>query len=338
MTSKLIIHVPKYTEYEVNVPTAPVMGLQGFYKLEALKDDGRVRPLTDWFPNIITNKGIDIYGVDNIPVGICVVGTGNATPLVTDVSLQTQLALVSNNVARSHSAVGSSPYYTSMVHTHQFGFGAATGNLSEVGIGTGATSLFSRALILDGGGTPTTITVLSNEALSVTYELRQYVPLTDVTGTINIGGVNYNYTLRASSATNPDVWGWEWNPGNSVNVGPASASSPNFAVTSYNGSIGAITSGPGGSQNTSGSPTNSTYSNGTGYYDTQWNWAIGDANFGVGDGIKSIRWQCGYQSFIGSAAVGRGRGAYQIDFGAKIPKDNTKILQLGIRHAWARRP
>lgn len=330
--SKMIIHVPKYTDVEIHTK-APAVGLQGFYKLDAIKDDGRVRPLTGWFPNLITDRGIDIYGVDNIPVSICAVGTGNATPLVTDTSLQSLLASVSNNISRSLTAQGSSPYYASIIHTHQFGFGAATGNLSEVGIGTGTTSLFSRALILDGVGAPTTITVLSNEALSVTYELRQYVPLTDVTGTINIGGVDYNYTIRASNATNPDVWGWQWVPGNTASVGPSTIGA---AVTAYTGVIGTITGSPAGTSNGQGSATNGTYSNGTGYFDTGWNWAIGDAN--LGGGIRSVRWQCGYQSFIGSPAGPRGRGAYQIDFGASIPKDNTKVFQLGIRHAWTRHP
>lgn len=51
--------------------------------------------------------------------------------------------------------------------------GAAAGNISELTVG-GQLGILSRTLVKDASGNPATITVLSDEVLTVTWELRRY--------------------------------------------------------------------------------------------------------------------------------------------------------------------
>ena len=178
-------------------------GVTGWFKFEAVKADGTRRLLADWFPNLITNQGLDRMGSNLDYLTYCQVGSGDNTPANTDTTLETFVAATNNTSNDTAAAQASAPYYASRTKVFRFAAGAAAGNLSEVGIAwtNGAGSLYSRALILDGGGLPTTITVLSDEFLDVTYQLRIYPPTVDVTGTITLDGNNYNYVLRACNVT-----------------------------------------------------------------------------------------------------------------------------------------
>ena len=77
-----------------------------------------------------------------------------------------------------------------------------------------ANQLFSRALIRDGAGNPTTLTVTAIDILTVTYQLRLYRPTTDIVSTVcstavytmlvaqAVGAV---YTLRQYITTVPET-------------------------------------------------------------------------------------------------------------------------------------
>ena len=67
-----------------------------------------------------------------------------------------------------------------------------------------------RALILDGGGSPTTLTILSDETLDVTYTIRVYPPTTDVTGSITLDGVSYGYTIRPCNVSTSGTGSYYW--------------------------------------------------------------------------------------------------------------------------------
>jgi len=177
--------------------------LVGFYQIEVLKADGSVKTLTPWFPNLITNGGLDRCAVNTDYLNYCLVGTGNTAPAYTDTQLVT-FVNSTGSVTSNATAPTVSPYYASIIRTYTFGEGVAAGNLSEVGIGWSSanTSLFSRALIVDNVGIPITITVLSDEFLIVRYELRRYVPEIDTSSVITISSVSYTFTGRASSCTN----------------------------------------------------------------------------------------------------------------------------------------
>ncbi len=190
----------------------------GFYKLEAVKKSksGKEtkRLLADWFPNLITTAGLNYMGTNRSYafntstrggwLTYCIVGSGNTTPAFTDSVLANKLAATSSMTAMTLTVESTSPYYRKMVLKYRFAEGVAAGNLAEVGIGWSSTACFSRALILDGGGNPTTITILSDEYLDVTYEYRIYPKETDDTGTViftgNLGGT-YDWIARLARAT-----------------------------------------------------------------------------------------------------------------------------------------
>lgn len=300
----------------IKIPPSEVCG---YFTLDAHKviDGGIVssRRLAGPFPNIITDQGLDMMGNNTGWMGSCQVGSGNATPTAADTSLQTWVAGVSSIQSSNTSVqVSVSPYYVSRVNVYRFGTGVAAGNLSEVGVGWGSSGsvLYSRALIVDGSGTPTTITVLSDEVLDVTYEWRTYPPLVDVTGTVD----GYDYTLRAANINQYKTGvgpGW----GSVLDRGSA-ASFSSFGNGSYTGAIGAITTGPSGTA-TSASTSNLSYTPGTLVRRGQLSWGLGSTN-----SVQSIRFSMGC-------------GMYQIGFSPTIPKNGTNNLIIVVEHSWARR-
>lgn len=171
-------------------------GMKGFYRLRVIKaKSGTVKRDTGWFPNVITNRGLwliyaqvgQAYGINNTASG-CAVGTGSTPPTILDTDMESELAKVEGDITPNTSgyvaATANYPAYFYVRQYYTFGTGTAAGNISEIGVfprnyfdsDIGITgNIFSRALILDENGNPTTITVLSDEILEVTYECREYV-------------------------------------------------------------------------------------------------------------------------------------------------------------------
>lgn len=219
-------------------------GVAGWYKLEAFRVDadgievpGSRRVAADWFPNLITNAGLDLLGTTGLTAvqTYCRVGSGNTAPTVTDTALVSPVAASNTKQAETVGVDRSGAFFGWRRTTIRFAAGSATGTLAEVGVSPAASgSLFSRALILDGGGSPTTITVLSDEVLDVTYELRIYPVLTDATGTVVIAGVTYNWTARClTNSTYDNCWSFILGNGMgfNTNMGNASLYGPNVSAT-----------------------------------------------------------------------------------------------------------
>lgn len=296
----------------------------GYFTLDAKKldADGNVissRRLAGPFPNIITDQGLDRMGNNFSWLGSCQVGAGNATPTATDTGLQTYVAGTNTFVSSVTSVqIAVSPYYASRVNVYRFAAGVAAGNLSEIGIGwnTSGSVLYSRALILDSGGVPTTITVLIDEVLDATYEWRIYPPLVDVTGTVTISGSNYDYTIRAADINQYKTGvGSGWGTPQPFGVSGEAAF---FGQAAFSGSIGAITSQPSGT--TAGaSVSNAAYTPGTLYR---------DLNHTYGLGVTFP---------IGAIRFGGGLNMYQIGFSPVIPKNGTNQLTITFRTTWSRR-
>lgn len=330
-----MIWVPKRKEIVI-ASQLPSVGVAGYYKLEVLNPDKTLKYATGWFPNLITNNGLDLLGQEINLMGVVAVGSGNAAPAFSDSTLQTIVAATSNLVSQTSGVQATAPYYGTGTHQWQFAQGAAAGNLAEVGVGASSTNLLSRALILDGLGNPTTITVLANEFLNVTYSLRMYVPTADVTGSVVLLGVSYNYTIRASRAnTNNTNFGWAPRTqisGTFVSPGPSLLGS---CIRVTDGAINAAVTGtPGGTSVQNGSPANTTYVTGAYQKLSSYTWGINDGNLGAG--ITAMEIQAGNYVAIGSGGITGGRGSYQIGFSAAIPKDNTKQLTLQFAHSWVR--
>ena len=179
----------------------------GYYKkLEVLDKDGNVKREYPGFPNLILNSGLEMLGRENgygyqyESFNSCFVGASQTEPAVTD-------TMLGSHVASTTTINGSSVTrnieegYAESTFVYQFAEGAVLGNISELGIGVSNTSgnVFSRTLIKDIYGNPTTITLLSDEILRVTWSLRTYWQAEDTSGVVvNTGnkGGSYSWTMR----------------------------------------------------------------------------------------------------------------------------------------------
>lgn len=301
---------------------------EGIFSISVFKTDsngnevpGSRREPVPPFRNLITNAGLDRMGEFADFLTWCQVGSGSGAPAPGDTTLQSRVAGTSVLNSSVSGTQGSAPYFTWRRNVMRFAQGVATGVLAEVGIGWASTgSLFSRARILDALGTPTTITVLADESLDVTYELRSYPSVTDVTGTIvatgNIGG-SYNYILRAANVTHNDSYvGWH--------IGAAGISAGQLSLAAvYDGNIGPITGQPAGGLQAGKSTSVSAYSAGSYKRDFSLVLGLNDANFPSG---------------LRSAMIKIGIGCYQIQVDPVIAKTPNAEVVFNLSHSWARRP
>lgn len=315
-------------ESHILVPAPCTM--QGFWRLTAIRPDGRRRPLTGWFPNLITDGGLNRRGTGNW-MNHCHVGSGTTPAEVTDSALETFVASTSTLQNNSGAAQSTAPYYGSQTNTYRFATGAAAGNLSEVGVGWSGDSsgpLFSRALILDGDGDPTTVTVLSDEVLDAVYQLRLYPPLDDVNDFVDDDGpdeTTHAIVTRASLVTgsgNSGInrgWGMS-SSGSSVLLSDGTGSRARV----FNGALGSITEAPSGTsaEPQVGNVSSESYSNNS--LERAGSQFYGLNNGNLSGGISAVQFAF------------RNNGCYQTSFDPAIPKDNTKILTLTFKTTWAR--
>lgn len=316
-------------------------GLQGFYRIVKHKGDADGNPIPgteelvcDWFPNLITDNGKNRYADTYNYIAYCQVGTGNTAPSIGDTALVNRVGSTNVNQATTYGAQGSAPYFGWWRKTFRFGTGVAAGNLAEIGVGpVNIGNLFSRALIVDGVGAPTTITVLSDEVLDVTYELRVYPILTDLPGNIILESINRATVLRAATVTDPvgNISGG-WAPGTVSSISPLGSSGKNVLLYGGAATLGPITgvptAGPGGGsaayQSAYGNNriTVQPYVANSFYRDFVVGLGLNDANVALG---------------IGAVLFGLETGcSFQISFSPALDKTNTKILNLTFRVYWDR--
>lgn len=291
--------------------------VKAFFKFESLKVDesgseieGSRRVLADWFPNLITNQGLDRLGLnDSFIFSTIHVGSGSTAPAFTDTQLQSFVAGVTTQQGVSSGNSSSAPWYGYRREIRRFSAGVAAGNLSEVGAAWQVTNggLFSRALIVDSMGNPTTITVLGDEILDVTYELRYYAPVDDLTGSIVLDGQTYSWVSRARNANSA------WQPGNTLSFSGAS-----FSVQS----LTAVTASPNPNVDSTGTPSTIGYTNGSYAKSGTTVWGLTLGNNGACKTLLLNLSGC----------------QYQLEFTPAIPKNLSRILTLSFRASWARRP
>lgn len=326
------------------------MGVAGFVKVERFVgpiEDGICNGVWD-FHNLVLNTGLD-YICDfgsgaTLSSGMffrCSVGSSNTAPAAGQTLLISPIGSVTSASAVPSGPTafpGVNPYIEYSVQ-YDFAVGAIVGNVAEIGIGPGTynvTSLFSRALVLDGGGSPTVVSVLVTESLRVTYYIRNYIITTDVAGVVTIGGINYNYVIRAAAWNNFSLpvttfpGGWTTTAGqlgngyvfrtvlNFAGLGigaPTSAPIAAFSTQTLN-TIDLIPGNTGGSV---GCGTNSiqTYTPGQYYRDNIITIGLTEANSLTGG--------------IGAIVYGGAFGVYQMSFTPKLPKTNLNAFALRLR-------
>lgn len=289
--------------------------VSGEYNICITKADGTVQE-TGWFDNLILNAGLDRLAQGQ-PIGYCSVGSGTSVPSPTQTALDARL--VTNTVfattAQSVVNSGTPLYQTTLTFANVFSQGAVVGNISEVGVGNVAngTALFSRALILNNAGTPTTLTLVALDQLTVYYRIKFIPTLTDQVGTINISGTSYGYTLRIAEAGNFLAYSnlftssYFISPSSSVGYVTGSALGPITGLPTLTGHVG--------------TPTNITYVPGSYEQATTLQWSISQGT--VPFQAISFSW-------------GSGTNKYQVRFDTPIPKSNTNVLALVVKFSWGR--
>ena len=299
-------------------------GIEGFYTLIKYQTDVNREIIAETaeqvadFPNLITNGGLDRFMTVEDFLNYAHVGTGSATPAFTDTALTAFKASSSTAATGDNAGTCASvpPYYAQLVKVKRFAAGVAAGNLTEVGMSWSAAtgSLFSRALILDSGGTPTTITLLADEVLDVIYTLRVYIPATDITGTVD----GYSYVLRAGYATT-------YSAGNNAWGMPASYFGLHHQsyCTAYPAAsvLAAITAYPSGTAYTATSVSDATYTTGSYTRSGVITWGLTGGNAAGGIGCISYR---------------QNWGAFQLSFSPVVAKTSSKVFAVTVSVSVAR--
>ena len=285
--------------------------------------------------NLVTDWGLEAMATTGTHyISQCRVGSGSAEPAYSDTTLVNEIARVGPTgkwpfFHSNSSGAVQAVYDTSdinNIHVYAdlpfvFPKGAAAGNISELGMGNG-NGLFSRTLIRDVDGNPTSITVLDIEVLTVTYRHRHHVPNESwVQENVEIGG-NKPWTgkvtcspIRVGGSRNH--WDTQSQYGHLIQAGElrnvANGLTAHEQDTPYPITQFIVGSGGGGTQN--GTYIGNLVAEHTAFL------GINQGNFPLG---------------IGTITAQLGGLSYQFQFEPRIPKTNLDELSLVFRHTWGR--
>lgn len=255
-------------------------------------------------PNVVLDNGLKRLGWGGV-ASYCRVGTGSSTPVPTQTQLDAQIASTSTQQVSASSGVDAAKGYTYKRKTFRFGTGVATGNLTEVGVGWGpdGDTLFNRALIRDTSNNITTVTVLEDEVLDVTVELRAYMSLNSKNTLGTISDIQYELTVTPYIYNHDNCFDTEYHC---------------LSATAYSGNIVNTTSSPSG-QIDNFSTHNKTYQGDlTREFEIYW-------------GLNS-----GNSAPTRTIIVHSPYSAMQFQFNPTLPKDPEKVLRLGFKFTWGR--
>lgn len=308
-----------------NIKTQANCQVQGYFKLSAVQGDadgnpipGTERELTDWFPNLITDNGMELLKGPGF-LNYIMVGSGSTAPAKTDTTLGAFVAGMAGTASKGPSDFTPVDYpWCSAQTTCQFAKGAAAGNLSELGVGISQTNMFARSLIKDTSGNPTTITVTSIELLTVTYQWRVYFDLTySHQDQFTIDGTTYTTTTMAGLIRDDFATGWNINGFND---------SGGLQVNASTGAVGSPGSNPAGTYLGALAATNTMGAAGQYYRD-------------VSLTVSESQWNDNITAFVTVLPIS---GAYnaclqKVGVSPALAKNNNKTLNLTIRVSWARK-
>lgn len=307
------------------------VGLYGEVKVIVKRADDTVRLDTGFFPNVITNLGLDAIGNDNDLFNYCAVGGGNSKPLNTNTKLDNFLAVgsqISSESKYDYDPVRDTEFYKcSRTVGYRFE-GLDNKNISEVGLvgdyASGQHPAYTRTLIKNSAGEPTVITVLSGEILELQYRLWQVFDVKDkdqvVTAMIDGVEVPFNVKIRLAGVGGNLGGSWSY----AAVVGAHLTFRGNSHHQFGTGELGEITGQNSELTNVYPSLSWEAYQPST--YKRKFY-----VNASITDAVHPIR------SFL----FFTGLGAYQVRFGTvngdlPIDKTNQDILQLGFEMSWGR--
>lgn len=315
----------------------PTVKLGGQFRLVVSKDAECKQIVKDTgvFDNLITNTGMNRIGTVttntsgsgafNSLCGRFVVGAGSAEPQFTDTALQNPVAFASSNAVLDNESSNYDRGWYEITMRYQFGRGQAAGNLSEIGIQHTSTSgpLWSRALILDGQGNPTTITVLPDDFLTCYYTLRIMIPKEDAVFNIDVdygedGIVPTVVTARPLNANSTFGTAMGWGLKTASTTGDGGA-----YLQFYTGGLAAPTA-----SSPLGSPIgNRTFTFSTVPY-------VHDSFERYVTRTNGLNEHNGQN--LRTASLGALMGAWQIEFDPPLQKDNTQTMEVTFGYSWAR--
>lgn len=312
----------------------PTPTISGKYRMVVSRDSSlnEITHDTGFFPNLITDVGMNRIGtvntntddalvVFNALCGRFVVGSGSRVPEFSDTALQNVVAYAHTSPLKDSQSSSYSRGYSEIVVRHRFPQGAAAGNLSEIGIQHTSSSgpLWSRALILDGNGEPTTITVLESDFLTCYYTLRIMIPQDDAVfnTSVEVDGVDIPtaITIRPMSTNSPySATGWGLQTGISGNYGVCRGYTGGLSTPTAYTPLGDMVPW-------SGSPIFSLVPYVQGSF---------QRFFGITAGLTGLNGE------LRTLTFGAGMGNWQMEFDPPLQKNNTQTMGLTFGYSWAR--
>lgn len=163
----------------------PRIGLSGRYSIEVLDKNGnRVEEkCLDEQDNLITEHGIEYLLSDEGTYGgrkfYLHLGEGSTSPQHSDTKLDSYTTVSPNSYSYAWTGTLDNNTAVESSVTYTFNYGQVVGNISELGLSESNNvtqySLITRSRIKDVNSNPTSITMLLDEQLRVTYTLRQEI-------------------------------------------------------------------------------------------------------------------------------------------------------------------
>jgi len=310
--------------------------LAGRYRISAVSRCGVRRLLMDWTRNTILDGGLDMVAASSTWLDCVHVGTsGDAVDPAEQTTLIEPVAATANRVAANSAAASIPPYRGYSQITWRFAVGDVVGVIRELGVGPSTTlgsPLFSRTLVRDITGAPSSVRVLADEALEVQYELSVFAPEVDVIGTALIDGVGRGFKARAMLASTPMHWApYRAASYASSGQGVRGIFTSSSAASAHSGAIGAATSSPAGSSAAASTVIPKAYVAGSHASSARFEWDFNAANYV--DGIRSLSWRMS----SGTGSGGNSLGAFQLEFDEPIMKVDTIAFAMELGIAWGRK-
>ena len=302
------------------------LGLSGEFRCILYNEDMSVAQDTGWFPNLITDNGLDLLGeIDNWGLWMCI-GDSATTPVIGNTTL--------NNFTASHDGIGlgngirtydrienpgAGDYWWAETRSRRFEAGTGTGTVAELSLGpvNDGTNIFNHSLI-----TPSSITKAANQILDVIYRLTVWPPTGDVAvNNINVNGDLFDTLTRGceyDQQTSNQVYNW--------------FKYVYSAWPAFDGAIGAtVELSPSGSQTSSGTLKSSVtgpYVPGSYELEGAVVCKITGWNSPSGLGVRCIRWATGH-------------GSFQTQFtgqtsGEPLAKDDGTEMSFSVKTMWGR--
>ena len=291
------------------------MGFKGFYKvLIHSGDENKPKRVVDWFPNLITNLGLNAHANQADVAQYIRLGSSSQTPAASDTGLINPFSAAITGVVDGIGNSTTIPYYSWLRKKYRFDPGQAVGNASEVSVSYSSsnTQAYSRALITEEGS-PITITILPEDYVTIYYELRLYADTEDHTGTVNINGNEHTYRIRPC---NLGSWNFSYHS--------HMLTQHLYYCTVYTGSLGAVTQLPSGNQAGFHIASHSQFlPYVSDSFEHKFNFTIPIQNCNLVGGIRSM-------------VISNYMHAFQVEFDPPIPKTDQNTLTMSFKYKWGR--